>query len=202
MNKLVKFIKVTLAGGILFLIPMIVLIVVVAKAMNLLKHVSKPLAERLGYTQVAGIGLSTLISIFLLLVLCFLAGLLMRTPRAKQLKTWLETSVLVYIPGYSYLQALSTDKLSTAGTSNWKPATILVDDNEVVCFVIDETEHYCSIFLPSAPTPSSGSVCVREKRLVRYLPINVAQASLIIRKFGKGAADVMEKTDLSTPEEK
>lgn len=201
MNKLVNFIRATIAGGVLFLIPMIVLIAVVSKAINLLQHVARPLAERFPFTQVAGVGVITLISILLLLLLCFLAGLLMRTPSAKKMKSWIESNLLVYIPGYSYLQALSTDRLSNENTANWRPATILVDDNEVICFVIDETEHYCSVFLPSAPVPSSGSVCVREKRLVRYLPINVSQASALIRKFGKGSASVFEKIVI-TPNEK
>jgi hypothetical protein len=42
---------------------------------------------------------------------------------------------------------------SVRKTENWKPASIFVDDNEVLCFVIDETEDYCSIFLPSSPSP-------------------------------------------------
>jgi hypothetical protein len=95
----------------------------------------------------------------------------MRTKVAKKAVQWLEDRVLVFVPGYSYIRARSTDWFGKEKTENWKPATIFVDDNEVICFVIDETEDYCSIFLPAAPTPSSGSICVREKKNVTFLPI-------------------------------
>jgi len=139
----------------------------------------------------------TLISIILLVIMCLAAGLFMRTSIAQRFVKWLEDKVLVYIPGYSYIKARSEDSLTAAGT-NWRPAFVFIDDNEVLCFVIDETENYCSIFLPSAPSPSSGTVCVREKKLVTFLPINMTEAVFIIRQFGKGGAAVIGKVKSET----
>lgn len=192
MNKLAKFLRVTIAGGILFLIPLTVVLILLAKIVQYLRGVVKPIAEQLPLTHVAGLGVVTLLSIVLLLMICFIAGLFMQTSLAKRLKKWLEENVLFFIPGYSYLTAVFSDTLDRKSSENWKPATILVDDNEVFCFVVDETENYCSIFLPDSPMPSSGSICVREKDQVKFLPINVSQANILIRKFGKGAAHVME----------
>ena len=193
MNKFLGFLRVTIAGGVLFLIPLIVIIVLLKKAIGFLRSAVEPLAVYIPLKHVAGLGVVTLLSIILLLIICFLAGLLMRTRVAKKIKSTLEDNVLSYIPGYSYVKAIFSGTLDSASQDNWKPATIFVDDNEVLCFVIDESEHYCSIFLPAAPSPSSGSVCVREKSLVRYLPLQVSQANMIIRRFGKGAASVLEK---------
>jgi len=53
--------------------------------------------------------------------------------------------------------------------------------------------------MPSAPTPSSGTVCVRKKRLVRLLPFNVSEAILLIKKFGSGAAAAVEELDKTHP---
>jgi uncharacterized membrane protein len=192
MNKLLGFIRITLAGGILFLIPLVVMGIVIGKVFGFLKRFSTPIAKRLPYADIAGAAIATLITIVFLLILCFAAGIFMRTKYARKMIQWLENYVLVYIPGYSYIQALSTNRLSKEGTINWKPASILVDDNEVICFVIDETENYCSIFLPSAPSPSTGSICVREKKLVKFLPISMPEAIIMIRQFGKGAASKFE----------
>lgn len=193
MKQLLRFIKITIAGGILFLIPTVVVLVVITKAMRGLRTVAAPLAEKFPISKVAGIGLITVISFVLLMIVCFLAGIFTRTNFAKKLKKILEEQVLIYVPGYSYLQAMSAELFSKENKSNWRPASIFVDDNEVICFVIDESEHYCSIFLPSAPSPSSGSVCVREKSIVRYLPMSMPEAVTMIRQFGKGAASVLEK---------
>jgi len=202
MQKLLNFIKVTIAGGILFLIPVVAIIFIVGRAFGLLQNIARPIAKALPFTRVAGVGVLTLISIILLLVVCFLAGIFMRTRMARTIIKWLEDRVLIYIPGYAYIHERSTEWLSNQRTSSWRPATVYIDDNEVLCFVIDEGEDYCSIFFPSAPVPSSGSVSARPKKFVTYLPISVSEAVLIIRQFGKGAAAVIDKVKPDRREEK
>lgn len=188
MTKLISFVRATIAGGILFLIPVVAVIFILAKAFSILRNISKPIAAKLPFTNIAGIGDDTIITIVLLLLICFLAGIFMRTKMANRIVKWLQDRVLIYIPGYSYIQALSTDWFSKERTANWKPASIFVDDNEVICFVVDETEDYCSIFLPSAPSPSSGSICVRKKKDVTFLPITMSETIMMIRQLGKGAS--------------
>ena len=83
--------------------------------------------------------------------------------------------------------------LTKEGTSKWKPASVFIDDNEVICFVIDESENYCTVYMPSAPSPSSGAVGARERSKVTYLPLTVNETFLMIRQFGKGAASQIEK---------
>ena len=192
-SQLIRYIKATLAGGLIFLIPVTVCIFAIIKVFRLLGVLARPIADLFPITRVAGIGLATLFTILLLLLVCLLAGLFVHTSLAKKIIRKLEDNLLVYIPGYSYVQAISSDRLSSVHGDNWKPATIFVDDNEVLCFVIDETEHYCSVFMPSAPMPTSGSVCVREKKNVHYLTLSFREASMIIRQFGKGGATILEK---------
>ena len=199
MNRLFRFIRLTLSGGLLLLLPLAALAWLGAKALTVMHRISEPIAHLFSFTKIAGIGVKTLISIFLLLLICFLAGLLMRTQMARRIKNWIEENILVYIPGYSYLSALSADKFNAYENAGWKPASILFDDNEVICFVIDESENYYTLFMPSAPTPSSGTVCVRKKRLVRLLPFNVSEAILLIKKFGSGAAATVEELDKTHP---
>ena len=187
------FLKISIAAGVLFLLPVMVIGIVLAKVIGFIYNLSKPITARLPFENVGGVGVNTLMSIILLLLACFLGGLFMRTKLAKGMIQWLEDRVLIYIPGYSYIRARTTDLFSKEKTENWKPASIFVDDNEVLCFVIDETEDYCSIFLPSAPSPTSGSVVVREKTKVTYLPINVSEAISMIKQLGKGASEPIQK---------
>jgi uncharacterized membrane protein len=193
LRKLAKFIRITIAGGLLFIIPVGAITFIIAKTITFLYNLSKPITAKLPFRNVGGVGVNTLMSVILLLLMCFLAGIFMKTRLAKKITQWLEDRVLVYVPGYSYIRARSTDWFSKGNSDNWKPASIFVDDNEVICFVIDETEDYYSIFLPSAPTPSSGSICVREKNKVTFLPLTVAETVSMIRQLGKGASSSIEK---------
>jgi len=193
MKKPINFVKTTIVGGILVLIPVVVTIFVLSKVFNLLQGVSAVIARRIPLSKIGGVGISTLISIILLLFICFLAGILVRTRSVQTIIGWFEDHVLVYIPGYAYLKAVSTNALTSEGTTNWKPATVFIDDNEIICFVIDESEDYCTVFMPSAPTPSSGTVGARHKSNVRYLSLTVRETILLIKQFGKGAAKEIQR---------
>jgi len=193
MQKIFHYIRLTFSGGLLFMIPLVVLIIVISKAISLLHPISKPLAEKLAFRDLPGIGIATILSVLIILILCFIAGLFIKSRPAQRIKSKLEDNVLVYIPGYSYLRTISSQAITKESTDNWKPASVLVDDNEVICFVIDETDNYCSLFLPSAPSPSSGTICVREKSIVKFLPISRGETILMIKQFGKGGAALFEK---------
>lgn len=193
MKKLGTFIKVTIAGGVVFLIPLGVVIIILSKLFNFLQPLSTALGQKLPITKIAGVGIATLISIIVLFLISFIAGLLIKTKFAQRMIRGLEDHVLIYIPGYSALKALSTNVLNKEGTNKWKPASVFIDDNELICFVIDESENYCTVFMPSAPSPSSGVVGAREKSKVKYLPLTVNETFLLIRQYGKGAAKEIEK---------
>ena len=197
MKHPMSFIKTTIVGGLLVLIPVVVTIFILSKLFDFLQRFSNIIAKMLPFTNVAGVGITTLISIILILIICFLAGLFLRTTFMQRVIGWLEDNILSYIPGYSYLKAVSTNALTKEGTANWKPATVFIDDNEVICFVIDESENYCTIFLPSAPAPSSGTVGARHKSNVRYLSLTVRETILLIKQFGKGAAKEIERLNAS-----
>jgi uncharacterized membrane protein len=189
---MIKFIKYTIAGGVFLLLPVVVFILVLAKVFYFLRGIihNSPLAE------FAGPLARSVIAVFFILFLCFLGGLLMRTGRVRNFIKWLEDRILIYLPGYAFVKTLSSNQLQKGSGSDWKPASVFIDDNEVICFVIDESEHYCTLFLPSAPAPSSGTVCVREKEKVKYLDMNMTQAMLLIKQFGRGAAKEIEKLGL------
>ena len=77
MKKLIDFIRTTIVGGILVLIPIVVCIIILTKVFNFLQRLSDVIAKGLPFTNVAGVGISTLISIVLILIICFLAGAFM-----------------------------------------------------------------------------------------------------------------------------
>ncbi len=191
MKAIIRFIKDTLVGGILLMVPLVFFLVVAKKALSLLGKMLQPVAHNMEGREIGGVALELLVTIFLLLLLCFLAGLFMKTATARRLKQFLENNVLIYVPGYSFVQALSADKLDGSNTANWRPAVFEADDNLSICFITDETPTHYSLFVPGAPTPSSGSVVVRRREEVRELDISFSDVTMIMKQFGKGAAAVI-----------
>ena len=99
MKRILQFLRTTLVGGLLFLVPIMVLVVVLGKALALAHKLVDPLAEHLPVHSVIGLRTPILLAIAIIVLFCFLAGLLARKALAKKLVRGLETAVLANVPG-------------------------------------------------------------------------------------------------------
>ena len=89
MNTVAQFVRTTIVGGLLFLAPIVVLIVILAKAFD---YAKKGINAVLVYFPAAyelSAGAATALSVVLVALVCFLAGLLARTvPRGISSTHW------------------------------------------------------------------------------------------------------------------
>ena len=70
----VRFVKTTVIGGLLFLVPVVVLILVLNEARELMLMVADPLADWFPVESVGGVALANVIAVVALLLVCFVAG--------------------------------------------------------------------------------------------------------------------------------
>jgi uncharacterized membrane protein len=87
MKALGEFIRTTLIGGILFLLPIVVLIVVLGKAQTISGRIVAPVAERMPVPSVGGVAVARILAIVAIALFCFLAGLFART--ASRNEAWM-----------------------------------------------------------------------------------------------------------------
>lgn len=111
MNRILKFVRTTLVGGILFLLPLVVVVIIVGKALAIAGKIVTPLAARLPFESAIGLDTPKILAITLLVVFCFLAGVLARSALAQKVILCLETTVLSNVPGYEFFKGLSGNLL-------------------------------------------------------------------------------------------
>jgi hypothetical protein len=98
-----QFLKTTLVGGVLFLLPVALIIILLGRAMTLSTKGAKPIAEKLGLDNLGyfhGIGAVTVLSVLMLVMVSFAAGLLARTKLGGRISGWFESSFLANVPYY------------------------------------------------------------------------------------------------------
>jgi len=83
MKSIFTIIKATFLGGILFLVPLVILLIILEKGYGIIQKITLPLVNNLPRVHVLGIALQELIGILIIILICFAAGLLARTARAK-----------------------------------------------------------------------------------------------------------------------
>ena len=74
----IHFIKTTIIGGLLFLVPVGVLIIVLAKVVELMLMVAEPLADFIPVDSVAGVAVANIVAAIILVLICFVAGMIAR----------------------------------------------------------------------------------------------------------------------------
>jgi len=183
-----EFVKNTLVGGLLIVVPIYLAVLLLLKAMQSVMGLVRPLAQLLP----AWIPADNILSLLLVLSLCFLIGLAVRAPMGRALRERLEQSLFERIPGYALFRSL-TQRLAGESRENvWQPALAEIEDALVPAFIIEELEDgRFTVFVPSIPTPLAGAVYVLSQERVHPLDVPFTQAIQTVSRWGSGAKELV-----------
>src|SRR6478735_9788314 len=156
MKTLYRFIVNTFTGGILFLLPVTLLIMILAKINGFMLTISEPLAKRLP-DVFFGFDGSRLLAILLIVFVCFLGGLAFMAKLVRRLIGKLEGKVLSHIPGYTMFKSLAADTVGAEDEQELKTVVVQDGDSWELGFLIEEESGYCAVFFPEAPKVDSGA---------------------------------------------
>ena len=104
MKAIALFVRTTIVGGVFFLGPIVVLIVILAKAFGFAKTGLHAVVAHIPGVSDLSVGVATALSIAMVALVCLLAGLVAHTLIAQRFVNALESSVLSKIPAYEYLK--------------------------------------------------------------------------------------------------
>jgi uncharacterized membrane protein len=186
-RRALVFVKTTLVGGLAFLVPVVLLGLVVGKAAGLVRRVARPLAARLPVDSLFGVAAADAVVVMLVILGCFLAGLLARASLANGVVRRVEAGVLWRIPGYGLLKALTQSLDQRLPAPSMHPVLIHFDDAAQLAFEVDRlADGRRVIYLPSAPGPRAGSVLIMDQDRVEPVPISCAAAIGALSGLGRG----------------
>ena len=160
---MLKLMRTTIIGGIIFLIPVAILVAVIGRGLKISGAIANPVADVLPVSMIGGVAVAHVLAIMLLLLICFLAGLLARLALARKAVDALEVNVLSKIPAYALLKTKTQSMLSPADIEGMSVVIVRFDDLWQIGFEIERIEGgKVAVFLPGSPDPWSGSVCIAE----------------------------------------
>lgn len=201
MKSLWSFVKTTLIGGAIFLLPVIIVLFLVGKAIRVVAKVSEPIAHELPYKSVAGIAAVDMLAFVLLLVAAFLGGLAARTELGRRIGRKIEQLVIIKIPGYSLLKSMTSDVDSIDTNTEWKVVLANIDDAWLISFQVERHSNgMLTVFVPSAPTPTAGSLYFLTEQQVKRLNVSVASAVRCIKQLGIGSKELLDQVQFTGQE--
>jgi uncharacterized membrane protein len=177
-----------LVGGLLVLLPIYLAVLLLVKAMQGAARFVQPFVHLLP-ESIPG---ERILSLLLVLAVCFLVGLVVRTGPGRAARDRFEKSVLDRIPGYELVRSLTQQFAGRSNTQEWKPALAELEDALVPAFIVETLDDgRCTVLVPSIPTPLAGAVYILPPERVHPVDVPFAQAVRSIAQWGSGSKNLV-----------
>ena len=95
-----ELLQATMAGGLLFLLPVVLIAIVLKQAMQLVGKIVRPISNYLPVEAVVGVWGETVLAAVVLILVSLIAGLVARTNVGRRITRWFEDSLLGGLPQY------------------------------------------------------------------------------------------------------
>ncbi len=190
-RRKVGFLRSTVVGGALFLVPIVVLVVILGKALELFRKITVPLTHALPMEVAVAIPTPRILAVLAIVLFCFLAGIFARARLAKRMVAWLESTLLSNIPGYSFMKSMGEGMVGVEGTHSHEVVLVRIGRAWQMAFLIERMrEGRVAVFVPNAPNPWSGSVYLMTEDRIKPLDVPIASALKCIKRLGMGSDEL------------
>lgn len=202
-GRVIRFLKTTGIGGIVFLLPLVVIGALLGQAAQIVWMIAGVIGDYVPVKTPSGIALLLLAAIAVLLLLCFAAGLLAQRSLGRAIHGQFEKYLLLLFPRYSIFKDQLSGALGGAGAQAHMPAVLIqMHDSRRVGFLMDRTDDQLAVvYLPGAPDPWSGQViCVQDDQL-QEMHTDFGETVATFERLGRGQGDLLaaSSASLSSP---
>lgn len=196
MKRMGSFIKTTLIGGFGVLLPIFVMFYVLKLLFNFIGNIVSPITTVLFRgSNLEGI-IGNIVSIFIIIFLCFIVGAIVRTRIGSFFYNVIEKRLLNNIPGYNLIK--ETIKQFTGGEEIPFSSVAIVNlygsETKATAFITDKhPDGSFTVFVPTGPNPTSGNIFHLESKYVTKVNVPVEYAMKSIIGCGTGSSRLFEE---------
>ena len=205
MKQIPDFMKTTIVGGFFVILPIVLIYLVLDETIGLLAALVDPIAQQLPVDNLGGIEISRILSVGLILALCFMTGLIMKTRIGISIRAFVEGAILERIPGYSVIRSLTSRfEGESNNTSTFAPAVVTTAPGmRELAFIVDEHDNgEVTVFLPLSPMATVGTVRFVSRDRVQAVKAPMGAAVNCLMHWGLGSHELFSgESDADKSEE-
>jgi uncharacterized membrane protein len=192
------FLRATLAGGLLFLLPLVLVAVLGGHAIAFARKVVVPLAQAVHVDARIGPTEETIVAVLLLVLIAMSAGLIARSRAGKAIVAWTEQTFLGSLPQYQFVKSMTAGLAQLEGDAGMTPVLVDVGEGWKIGYQIEPVGNgWVTVFLPRAPSPTSGEVLYLPAARIRHVDLTLVQAMTIMKHLGIGSAAALRGTQFA-----
>ena len=188
MNRIGRFLLITIVRGVLFLVPIVLIALAAEKGYELLRRFFRPVARLLPESRILGVVTEDLITILAIMLVFLISGLFVATSQGQLLSGRLEREVLYRIPGYLLVRGATWGYLGLDSEHPVTPVLVAMEEGWAFGLLVERAPSgFCTVFLPGSPTPTSGDVRIFEEDRVQVLDTPIIGLIGCLTRSGVGA---------------
>jgi uncharacterized membrane protein len=184
-----QLLRTTLVGGVIFLLPLLLVVFIIQQGYRLTLQLAKPLAQLLPDKIVSQVEAPALVAALALLIVTFAAGLFAQTRMGKRTIRWVQNSLIGTLPQFSFARGIAE---SIDGDYR-DVEVVLVPTDAGLCFGFifnASSEPWIPVFIPGAPEWTSGSLAFVQTEAIRQTNVTFLDAVMILKGLGEDANKV------------
>jgi len=188
------FIKTTILGGLVVVLPVAVLATVFAWVYGFVSRAIRPITALVLARSNMGEFVADLMVIAVIVAFCFVVGLIIRTRVGRFVHGQLEDRILKIAPGYSLIKETAMQFLGKRKSPFSSVALVQLFQNDtlVTAFVTDEhPDGTCTCFVPTGPNPTSGNIYHVKSQYVHPADVSVEETMRSIISCGAGSGAIL-----------
>lgn len=205
-----NFFRTTLLGGIIVILPTIILVFAFKWLFGVVANAIRPLTalavDNLTLPDQYNELIATLIVLSVIVLGCFFFGLFVRTRLGQMIYAGIENSLLSKAPGYRMVKETVNQLLGNKESpfSSVALAQIFENDTKVTAFITDRHDDgTITVFVPTGPNPTSGFIYHLNEKYVHPIDVSVEDAMRSVISCGLGSQALvkeLEKKAVPSPE--
>jgi uncharacterized membrane protein len=194
-----NFFKTTLLGGVIVILPAIILILAFKWLFGVVGSAIEPLTnlvvEALPVPEQYNRPVATLIVLSVIILGCFFFGLFVRTKLGLMIFNGFENSLLSKAPGYKMIKETVNQLLGKKASpfSSVALVSIYGNDTLMTAFITDRHDNgMVTVFVPTGPNPTSGFIYHLNQNQVYSVGVTVESAMRSVIACGAGAGALIK----------
>ncbi len=188
-ERSIGFFRATALGGLLFLLPLAVVVGLLGYVYSFVVVLYEPAKEWLPISSAAGVATLFMAAVSLLLLACFTAGLMAHRAIGRRLSRFVERYLNTFFPKYAiYKDLLAGNIGGTRSVPSLKPVLVMTPECQRVAFESDRLpDSSVVIFFPGAPDTWIGTVGIVAADRVEPLNVPFNEVVGMLEQLGRGS---------------
>ena len=195
MRRTKSFIKTSLLGGLVVLLPVGIMVFLINWVFGLVKDMLAPLTTVVTDQSELKELVAMAVVVCVLVLACFVVGLIIRTQIGRFVHGKLEDHILKIAPGYNLIKEIVLQFLGNRPSPFSSVALVRIFGNEtlVTAFVTETHDNgWDSVFVPTGPNPTSGNIYHLKPEYVHQVDLPIEDVMRSIISCGAGSASVVK----------